>query len=103
MRPPTMPMPGTRHSAMISLSIMLVLLLVLAQFNLTPSVQAASGDCVTSGAIVTCTFTSTGAAQTFTVPASVTSVTVQALGAQGGGETMVLLLAQVPLVGTAVR
>jgi hypothetical protein len=80
---------------------LLALLLTLALLGLAPQAQAASGDCTTSGTIVTCTFDFTGAAETWIVPAGVTSVTIQALGAQGRGEMVVLLLAQAPLVGTA--
>jgi hypothetical protein len=45
---------------------------------------AASGGCATSGTQVTCTFTETGAAQTWTVPAGVTSATFTLYGAEGG-------------------
>jgi hypothetical protein len=49
----------------------------------TPA-RAASGDCVTSGSTVTCTFEYTGTIQTWTVPASVTTVTVDVYGGSGG-------------------
>jgi hypothetical protein len=44
----------------------------------------ASPACPSSAGITTCTFVYTGAEQTWTVPASVTSVTVTAAGAAGG-------------------
>src|SRR5689334_2482482 len=50
----------------------------------TPQVHAASGDCITNSGTVTCTFTYTSAAQTWTVPAGVTTVTVEAYGGSGG-------------------
>jgi hypothetical protein len=46
--------------------------------------SAASGACTTSGSQVTCTFTETGGAQTWTVPAGVTSATFTLYGAEGG-------------------
>ncbi|MGH3238656.1 MAG: hypothetical protein ACRDOH_36450, partial [Streptosporangiaceae bacterium] len=45
--------------------------------------SAASGGCTTSGNQVTCTFTFTGAEQTFTVPSGITAVQVTAIGAAG--------------------
>jgi len=45
--------------------------------------RAASGDCVTTGTQVTCTYTDTGGAQQFTVPAGVGAVTVEAIGGDG--------------------
>ncbi|MEU8512944.1 Ig-like domain-containing protein [Kitasatospora sp. NPDC048722] len=45
---------------------------------------AAAGSCVQTGNQVACTFAYTGAADTFTVPAGVTQVTVDARGASGG-------------------
>ena len=59
-----------------------VLMLALAQ--LATPVQAASGDCVTGGGQTTCTFTYTGAAQTWTVPADIHQATFKVYGAQGG-------------------
>ncbi len=47
--------------------------------------RAASGDCTTSTEQTTCTFTYTGAAQTWTVPAGVSAATFDLYGAQGGG------------------
>ena len=42
-------------------------------------------NCSPSSGTVTCTFNYTGAADSFTVPAGVTQVTIDAKGAQGGG------------------
>jgi hypothetical protein len=50
----------------------------------TGSAQELPSGCSQSGTTVSCTFTYTGAAQGFTVPAGVGSVTVAAFGAQGG-------------------
>jgi len=47
--------------------------------------SAASGACTISGGQATCTFTETGSAQTWTVPAGVTSPTFTLYGAEGGG------------------
>ena len=44
----------------------------------------ADSSCATSGSIVTCTYGFTGSAQTYTVPAGVTSLDVTAAGAAGG-------------------
>ncbi len=73
----------------------LALALLLAPLlGLVPSgvAQAASGDCVTSGSQVTCTFSYTGAAQTWTVPPGVTSATFDVSGGSGtsggGGEAL---------------
>ena len=46
--------------------------------------QAASGDCVENAGTITCTYTYTGAAQSWTVPADITQVTFIVDGAQGG-------------------
>jgi len=46
--------------------------------------QAASGDCVNNAGTLTCTYTFTGAAQSWTVPAGVTQATFVVDGAQGG-------------------
>lgn len=54
---------------------------------LGPSVAGvvhADGTCTTSGSQVTCTFASTGAEQTFVVPAGVSTVQATAIGAAGG-------------------
>ena len=45
------------------------------------AVGAASGDCTSAGGTVTCTYTTTGAAQTFTVPSWVNTIHVVARGA----------------------
>ena len=44
----------------------------------------ASTGCVTAGKVTTCTFTFTGGAQTWTVPAGVHSATFTLYGAEGG-------------------
>ena len=49
------------------------------------SAPAADGTCTTSAGVATCAFASTGAEQTFTVPAGVTQVSVTAVGGSGGG------------------
>ncbi|HLI52060.1 MAG TPA: glycine-rich protein, partial [Thermomicrobiaceae bacterium] len=46
--------------------------------------QAASGDCTYNSGQVTCTYTYTGAAQTWAAPADVTSATFDVYGAAGG-------------------
>ena len=51
--------------------------------------RAASGDCVTSGTLVTCTFTETGSAQTWTVPPGINQETFTLYGAQGGAAATV--------------
>jgi hypothetical protein len=48
------------------------------------TVVHADGTCTTTAGVVTCTYASTGAEQTFTVPPGVTSLTVTAVGAPGG-------------------
>jgi hypothetical protein len=61
----------------------LLLTLALAPLlGLAPApAQAASGDCVTASGMVTCTFDYTGAAQTWSVPAGVTSAAFDLYGA----------------------
>jgi Glycine rich protein len=49
----------------------------------TAVVNAASGDCTTSGSQVSCTFSYTGAEQSWQVPAGVSSVQVTAVGGSG--------------------
>src|SRR5262245_21730328 len=72
---------GPRLRALtLALALLLAPLLGLAA---TPA-QAASGDCVTASGQTTCTFTYTGAAQTWTVPADVTQATFTFVGAPGG-------------------
>lgn len=60
----------------------LVLLTTLLGVGVSPAHAAAV--CTTSGNVVTCTYSFTGAAETFTVPAGVSSVHVVARGAAGG-------------------
>src|SRR5262245_51516179 len=45
---------------------------------------APSGGCVTSAGMATCTFSFTGAAESWTVPAGVSSATFDVFGAKGG-------------------
>ncbi|MFN8440653.1 MAG: glycine-rich protein [Caldilineaceae bacterium] len=52
-------------------------------------VLAASGDCVNNLGTLTCTYTYTGAAQSWTVPAGVTQATFVVDGAQGGNGHLV--------------
>jgi hypothetical protein len=49
--------------------------------------SAAPAGCTTSGSQVTCVFLETGGAQTWTVPARVTSATVTLYGAEGAAVT----------------
>lgn len=74
-----------RHSLMRGLA---VLGLVAAQIGLASAAQAApvsgDGDCEPSGTTVTCTFSFTGAEQSFVVPDGVTALDVVAIGAAGG-------------------
>ena len=51
---------------------------------LVGSAAALPSNCSPSGSTVTCTFSSTGSEQTFTVPSGVSAVTVTATGAPGG-------------------
>jgi hypothetical protein len=77
-------LPRSRQlSAICSLLSVLLIAQALGLVAASP-VRAASGDCVTSGSTVTCTYTFTGAEQTFTVPAGIRSVIVVARGAPGG-------------------
>jgi hypothetical protein len=50
----------------------------------TVVVHAASGECTTTGTATSCTFSYSGAAQTWTVPTGVTQATFGVFGAQGG-------------------
>jgi hypothetical protein len=52
---------------------------------LASSATALPSNCSASGSTVTCRFSSTGAAQSFSVPSGVTSSSVATSGAQGGG------------------
>jgi len=56
----------------------------LAAFGAAVPAGAVSPTCSTVVATTTCTFTSTGAGQTFAVPAAVSSLDVDVFGAQGG-------------------
>jgi hypothetical protein len=56
---------------------------VLPILAVTPVFALPSG-CVLASTTVTCTYSSTGAEQTFTVPAGVTSVDISAVGGEGG-------------------
>lgn len=53
----------------------------------TGTAAAAESNCPSAGATVTCTFSYTGAEQTFTVPAGVSAVQVTTVGAPGGANT----------------
>ena len=57
----------------------------LALVALSPAARA-DGDCQPSGSEVVCTFTYTGAAQSWTVPEGVTQATFEVSGAQGGSD-----------------
>lgn len=62
----------------------LVLVVAALAFGALATAQARAAACSQSGGTVTCTFSFTGGAQSFTVPADVTSITGAAFGAQGG-------------------
>ena len=62
----------------------LVLVAVALLFGAFAAAQARAAACSQSGGTVTCTFSFTGGAQSFTVPSGLTSVNVAAFGAQGG-------------------
>lgn len=64
--------------------LLLALALLLTPLLSVASPALAAPSCVTSGATVTCTFSYTGAPETWTVPAGVTSATFDLYGAQGG-------------------
>src|SRR5438477_9636018 len=68
------------RAVLLALALLLPPLLGLAA---TPALAAPS--CATSGTTVTCTFSYTGAAKTWTAPAGVTQATFDLYGAQGGG------------------
>jgi Bacterial Ig-like domain (group 3) len=61
-----------------------VLVAAVLVFGAFAAAQARAAACSQSGGTVTCTFSFTGGAQSFTVPAGATSITVAASGAQGG-------------------
>jgi hypothetical protein len=52
---------------------------------LADSASALPSNCSQSGSTVTCTFSSTGSEQTFTVPAGLSTVAATAVGGRGGG------------------
>src|SRR5580765_9088385 len=52
----------------------------------------ATPSCVTSAGTTTCTFSYTGAAESWTVPAGVTSATFDLYGAEGGSFAPIALL-----------
>ncbi|MFN8491593.1 MAG: PxKF domain-containing protein [Caldilineaceae bacterium] len=66
--------------------------LAVAQFFSPAGVGTAQAApvCTTSGNVVTCTFSYSGAAETWTVPAGVTSATFDLYGAQGGNNGSIL-------------
>src|SRR3954451_24998102 len=64
--------------------LLLTLALLLAPLSLAATPALAAPSCATSGATVTCTFSYTGAAQTWSVPAGVTAATFEVVGAPGG-------------------
>ena len=68
------------------LSVATLGLCIFGSFALAGSAAAAlPPGCSEVASTVTCSFSSTGAAQSFTVPAGVNSITVAAFGGQGGG------------------
>jgi Ca2+-binding RTX toxin-like protein len=73
----------THTRSSIFVLVLVPLLAPLLGLAATPA-QAASGDCTTANGQTTCTFTYTGAAQTWTVPAEVAAATFDVYGAQGG-------------------
>jgi Glycine rich protein len=73
-----------RRRKLTQMALALLLALALIPLLHPAAAQAASGDCVTSGNQVTCTFSYTGAAQTWTVPDKVISATFDVSGAEGG-------------------
>ncbi len=58
---------------------------VVSLWGLASQADALPANCSQSGQVVTCTFSSTGAEQSFGVPAGVSSVQVTAVGGSGGG------------------
>lgn len=60
------------------------LLLLLGALGAAPPAAEAAPVCTPVGATVTCVYASTGAEDTFVVPAGVTTVQVAAVGAAGG-------------------
>src|SRR5690349_18906456 len=70
----------TKHRSLFTRPVRLLFALA-PILGLASQAQAASGGCVTSSGTVTCTFNYTGAAETWTVPAGVTSATFDLYGA----------------------
>ena len=69
------------------LSVAMVGLFSFGSLTLAGSAAAAlPSGCSEAASTVTCSFSFTGAAQSFTVPSGVNSITVTAFGAQGGGD-----------------
>src|SRR5690242_2626437 len=65
-------------------SVVAVLALVTAAVFVESAPADSTSGCTQSGLTFTCTFQYTGAQQTFSVPAGVTSIHVDAVGAPGG-------------------
>jgi len=78
-----------KRTLMLLSTMMLAILLAggLALVAGSPAARAAV-DCQTSGSNVVCTFTHTGADQSWTVPPGVTQATFDVFGAQGGSEAI---------------
>jgi hypothetical protein len=72
---------GFTHRVRLLFALALLLTPVLG-LTVTPALAAPS--CATNGATITCTYSYTGAAETWTVPAGVTEATFDIYGAQGG-------------------
>ncbi len=73
-----------RRSGTMALGALAAMAIALAPAAVAPQVASADPICTTSGARTICTFSFTGAAQTWTVPAGVTQATFDVFGAQGG-------------------
>ncbi|MBW0093804.1 hypothetical protein I4I77_29925, partial [Pseudonocardia sp. KRD-188] len=78
-------------------------LLALGTIVAVPGVASAQlpAGCTQTGQTVTCTYASTGAAQTFTVPTGVSTVRVVAVGGRGGGAAETAVFTQVGPGGDA--
>src|SRR5918994_2728101 len=75
----------TRPLALLLMWATLAALAAVALVAVSPAARAAGGDCQPSGSQVGCTFSYTGAAQSWTVPEGVTQATFDVYGAGGGG------------------
>jgi VCBS repeat-containing protein len=75
----------TRPLALLLMWATLAALAAVALVAVSPAARAADGDCQPSGSQVVCTFSYTGAAQSWTVPEGVTQATFDVYGAGGGG------------------